>query len=335
MEVAVRLQFDRPNLIALCLAAMFAGFNVSHLRADEEKVVKIQPSPGAGIWSLAVSNDGKRAVFGVGDNSVRIVDLDKFEEVQKLEGHAHPAIHRVAFSPDGKFAFSCCEAATVRQWDIEKGKEVQQFAEHKAGVKSLDVSGDGRKLLTGGLEAKLRLFDIEKGKLLNTFDSPEGTVGSPFRSVAFVPKADRVIASNAKGYIGIWDTTTGKRVALHGPVDAGTGPIACAPDGKSYASGGDTDGNLRIVHVARGQDLKTFKGHKDAVKCVAFSTDGKYLASGGADKTVRVWDVASGKEVRLFEKHTAAVNGVAFTPDGKRVLSGGDDGIVYVWSMVD
>ena len=35
----------------------------------------------------------------------------------------------------------------------------------------------------------------------------------------------------------------------------------------------------------------TFKGHKQVIRTVAFSPDGKQLLSGGLDRTIRVWKV--------------------------------------------
>ena len=42
----------------------------------------------------------------------------------------------------------------------------------------------------------------------------------------------------------------------------------------------------------------TTQGHKDKVRSVCFSPDGKYLASGSVDKTVRISAVADGSLVR-------------------------------------
>ena len=41
--------------------------------------------------------------------------------------------------------------------------------------------------------------------------------------------------------------------------------------------------------TADGDMVKSLKGHKDLVYCVAYAAHGKNFASGGADKTVIIW----------------------------------------------
>src|SRR5947208_1960176 len=66
---------------------------------------------------------------------------------------------------------------------------------------------------------------------------------------------------------------------------------------------------------------KTLQGHKNPVKSVAFSPDGKTLASGCADGTVTLWDVASGRETFPPVKHNHLFRVLAFSPSGKTLAS--------------
>lgn len=79
--------------------------------------------------------------------------------------------------------------------------------------------------------------------------------------------------------------------------------------------------------------LHSLAGHREYVRCIAFSLDGKWLASGSGDCTVRLWDVATGSTLRELEGHTALVEGVAFSPDGKRLASASEDGSVRLWDV--
>ena len=82
------------------------------------------------------------------------------------------------------------------------------------------------------------------------------------------------------------------------------------------------------------QNQATIKGHKEDVRSVCFSPDGKRIASGSDDQTVKVWDAASGQELLSLHGHTQPVTSVSFSPDGKRIASGSDDQTVKVWDAV-
>ncbi len=85
---------------------------------------------------------------------------------------------------------------------------------------------------------------------------------------------------------------------------------------------GQRDKTLKLWDAASGQLIRTFEGHADQVRSVAFSPDGTRVLSGSSDKTLKLWDAASGQLIRTFEGHSDRVTSVAFSPDGTRVLSG-------------
>jgi len=73
------------------------------------------------VYSVAVSPDGKWAVSGSGDKTVKIWDLETGECRATLEGHTGE-VHCVAVTPDGKRILSGASDNTIRVWDAQSGQ---------------------------------------------------------------------------------------------------------------------------------------------------------------------------------------------------------------------
>ena len=78
---------------------------------------------------MAFSADGKRILTGSEDQTAKVWDAEKGQEVLSLKGHTY-SVSSVAFSPDGKRILTGSWDRTAKVWDAEKGQEVLSLRGH-------------------------------------------------------------------------------------------------------------------------------------------------------------------------------------------------------------
>ncbi len=156
---------------------------------------------------------------------------------------------------------------------------------HTDFVRSVAISSDGRRALSGGRDKTLRLWDLATGNLLRTFKAKHKV-----RQVAISPDGRRAFSVGNSSYLHLWDLATGRRLrrfGFGGDVELYftlVESVAISPDGRRALSG-STDGALRLWDLATGKHFYTFRGHTDSVGSVAISPDGRRALSGSDDKT--------------------------------------------------
>src|SRR6266545_3263840 len=114
----------------------------------------------ADVTSLAFSADGKTALSGSRDRTIRQWDIATGKTIKVFRGHAR-SVTSVAFSPDGKTIISGSDDRTIRLWDAETGREHARLVGHSGPVTSVALSPDGRTVLSGSHDGTLRLWRVE------------------------------------------------------------------------------------------------------------------------------------------------------------------------------
>src|SRR5262249_17296788 len=92
---------------------------------------EVQPFTGHTglVLTIAVSPDGRQALSGSADKTLRLWDLATGRELRRLEGHSEEVL-AVVFSVDGRRALSGGQDRTVRLWDLPSGRELRCLRGH-------------------------------------------------------------------------------------------------------------------------------------------------------------------------------------------------------------
>ncbi len=82
------------------------------------------------VSSVTFSPDGKTALSGGLDNTLKLWDISTGREIQTFKGHTK-WVNSIAFSPDGKTALSGSRDNTLKLWDISTGKVIRTMITFK------------------------------------------------------------------------------------------------------------------------------------------------------------------------------------------------------------
>jgi WD40 repeat protein len=118
------------------------------------------------LTGIVVSPQGLTATAS-DDHTVRIWDTVTGQQRSKLV-HDQP-IWSMVLTPDGtSIVTATMMDNTIRFWDLKSGKEIKKIPGQKrlATGRALEVTPDGRRLLSWADDRSLRIRDVPTGKLL-------------------------------------------------------------------------------------------------------------------------------------------------------------------------
>lgn len=254
----------------------------------------------------------------------------------------HPASTESAeLSPDETLIASVARGDdSICLWDAETGQQIwKTYADNDA--KAVTFTRDGRFVITGGADCKIRIIDVETGTIIRVLDDQAGIEG-----LCISHSGQWLATGNKAGQIKLWDIADPEPdqwsgwptyVLIQGPdhndtqTEADVNQVDWTKDDRYLLSAGG-NGVVKIWDIEMIQNGTTecervLDGISGSVKSVRLSADQTLVAAGGQkgpSAAMCVWDFETGELIRKVGfPHTERIEAVIFSPNGQYLLAGG------------
>jgi WD40 repeat protein len=292
---------------------------------DFEHGETLRKRDGHSAWveDVAITADGRHALSGSNDNTMKLWDVKRGEVLRTFE--CRNGAMAVGMSADGRRAV--LGGGGVRElldvWDMDHGEVLHSLEGNAEPVRTVAVTADGSRAVSGSYDGTLALWDIERGELLHT----QGLSAQEVLSVAITADGHRVISGTQDGSVKVWEVGQSEMPRTLGRHESSVLAVAMTADGRRAVSGAK-DGSMKFWDLECADTIHTLEAHTDWVNAVALTENGRRAISGGVDGMVKVWDVDCGEHITSLTVD-AWVRSIAVARDGATILVGDSRGRVH------
>ena len=231
----------------------------------------------------------------------------------------------------------CISTQITPQLSSNSSEKAMAVKSKVSFVTALSFSPDGSKLITGGVNSIVRVWDIAKASESMKIDTRDFNASYGVTDIVYAPDGKTAAISARTGLMSgdvtkLFELENGRELrTING---AFGGLVSFSQNGKYLVGLENTIGffstessfTTKLADVQSGNVVREFKGYRSG----AVSPDGNrivltadYLTPGDNNNDMTMLDLGSGREI--WRRKIGPVNAVAYSPDGKLVLAACSD----------
>ena len=317
--------------------ALPSGGSTSCTRLTSEllsQLVLKQSWKGHSDWvrSVAMSADGRIAVSGGSDKSIRVWDVEKGECLNVMEEAHSSGVNCLLLACNQSIVISGSDGDTsIKSFSFD-GRRLKLIWEKEVKRMSCLCLSDDETMIAAGSDEDKHCFVLNRvdGTLLVKI----ATGSRALYAVRFA--RSWLLCGGSERTVDVIDVSKKSLVGqLTGPTDWVV-CIAYCPSLDLIAAGtAYRDTSIHIWHLSTGESVTRLTGHTSDVLSLLFHPiNPNILLSCSGDGSIRVWRVSDSVCLCcVYKGHVRSILHLSISSNGKMLLSAGSDISIKKWSI--
>nr|AIA16741.1 WD domain, G-beta repeat [uncultured bacterium] len=220
----------------------------------------------------------------------------------------------------------------INQLSAGSSQQTKQIKAHTQGITRIAVSHNGTRMISVGLDMKLRLWDLTSLREIASFDvytDRMSTMGfSPEGKMLYANASPQATLGKGSGTFYMWSVLNGQKLLkLDGTQDS----AIFSPNGKMIAYA-DRNSNVVLIDPKTGRHKFGLRGHRSNITKILYTPDSQFIIASAKNGAIVMWNAQTGREACRFVGHTDAVTDITLL-DENRLISVSLDGTFRIWDV--
>lgn len=251
----------------------------------------------------------------------------------------------VKFLPGGTLVVVGTKAGEIELYDLATSTLLETVDAHEGAIWTLDLTPDGKSLVTGSADKKIKFWDFKieseiipgtnrESSKMKIFHNKTLEMDEDILALKISPESKYLAVSLLDNTVKVFFFDTLKFfLSLYGhklPVLS----IDISFDSKLIITS-SADKNIKIWGLDFGDCHKSIFGHQDSIMNVRFIPESHNFFSAGKDGLLKYWDGDKFECIQKLSAHQSEVWSIAVAHDASFVVSTSHDHSIRIWEETD
>ena len=262
---------------------------------EKKEQIKILKELCGKITCIKSYDNQSKILVSTDDSCVSAIEVENLKRLGYFSQQA--SIYTVEVSKDESKCFVGGHEKSIEMIGLENHNLMKSILKqsnaHICSIICLTVFPNGNKLLSGGDDAIIKIWNIQDNKI--DFIQQLIYHKKSISSLIFSSNGSRFFSASADKYIFVWDSEDFKKISeFEGHTNAITSLCLTTDDKTLFSS--SRDNTVRAWKNEDSHQLQFLNGHCSKIMQLAITSDGNYLASGSYSTEIILWDLKKDKQ---------------------------------------